>query len=251
MNFDNQIDSIGPRDIRRYASALERMPSRGPAKKVQGGRHPTYSEVAINVNGAEHHNMGPIAPAPGKNGKPLTLWEKDTFGFADFIDIINPLQHIPIVATIYRNFSGDQMGAAPRVIGGALWGRVGGFITGVANVLVEWWSGKDIGDHIYSALFNPASKDGNAVAVAGRRTMPGGGVIEPRASRGAVPPRTSESTVLTLAEAPQAVVHDSGAVPPNGSDYEPLPMTRSVRDSYEKHRKWGERDESLGIRLSL
>jgi hypothetical protein len=42
-------------------------------------------------------------------------------GFGDFVDIINPLQHIPIIATIYRNRTGDTLGFASRVIGGGLW----------------------------------------------------------------------------------------------------------------------------------
>jgi hypothetical protein len=29
--------------------------------------------------------------------------------FAEFLDIINPLQHIPVVSTIYRAITGDQI----------------------------------------------------------------------------------------------------------------------------------------------
>lgn len=78
--------------------------------------------------------------------------EKSAFGFGDLIDIVNPLQHIPIVATIYRNLTGDRIGMAPRVIGGALWGCIGGLVSGVVNSLVEFFTGKDIGDHVYAAV---------------------------------------------------------------------------------------------------
>jgi hypothetical protein len=53
----------------------------------------------------------------------------------------------------------------PRVIGGALWGRIGGFVSGVVNVIVDWFTGKDIGDHIYAALF------GNSDALSGQTLM--------------------------------------------------------------------------------
>jgi hypothetical protein len=43
--------------------------------------------------------------------------------------------------------------SASRVTGGALWGRIGGFVTGAVNGVVDWLTGKDIGDHIYSAFF--------------------------------------------------------------------------------------------------
>ena len=34
-------------------------------------------------------------------------------GFGDFVDIINPLQHFPIIATIYRNRTGIRL-VSPR-----------------------------------------------------------------------------------------------------------------------------------------
>jgi hypothetical protein len=85
-------------------------------------------------------------------GKRVSLWKRGDFGLGDLLNVINPLQHIPIVATIYRNMSGDQMGIVPRVVGGALWGRIGGFVSGAVNAVVEWFTGKDIGDHIYAFL---------------------------------------------------------------------------------------------------
>jgi hypothetical protein len=53
--------------------------------------------------------------------------------------------------------TGDRLGMAPRVIGGALWGRIGGFVAGLVNSVVEWFTGKDIGDHIY-AFFSVSRK---------------------------------------------------------------------------------------------
>jgi NAD(P)-dependent dehydrogenase (short-subunit alcohol dehydrogenase family) len=83
----------------------------------------------------------------------VSFWENGDFGFGDLLDIINPLQHLPIVATVYRNMTGDRLGIAPRVIGGALWGRIGGLVAGLVNSVVEWFTGKDIGDHIYAFFF--------------------------------------------------------------------------------------------------
>lgn len=43
-------------------------------------------------------------------------WGKDGFGLNDFIDTINPLQHIPVVSTLYRSLTGDQITpAAPSM----------------------------------------------------------------------------------------------------------------------------------------
>jgi hypothetical protein len=112
------------------------------------------------------------AEMPSSGGeKKISLWQSGAFGFGDLIDVINPLQHIPIVATIYRNLSGDQIGIGARVIGGALWGRIGGFVAGIVNSVVEWFTGKDIGDHIYSVIWGKA--EGAAVAKAPQPATPG------------------------------------------------------------------------------
>ena len=113
----------------------------------------SYARVAAKLGAA--NAPGPMAQTPSTNvAKDFSLWQDSAFGFGDLIDIVNPLQHVPIVATIYRNLTGDQIGMAPRMIGGALWGRIGGFISGVVNSVVEFFTGKDIGDHIYAKIWS-------------------------------------------------------------------------------------------------
>ncbi len=74
----------------------------------------------------------------------------DGLTFLDFLDIINPLQHIPIVSTIYRYLTGDELSPASRIAGGALYGGIIGAAVSVANVIVEYASGKDMGEHVLS-----------------------------------------------------------------------------------------------------
>ncbi|MBI4968826.1 MAG: hypothetical protein HZC25_11980 [Rhodospirillales bacterium] len=77
----------------------------------------------------------------------------DTPSFWDLIDIINPLQHIPVVSTIYRAITGDELGQVPRVVGGILFGGPTGLISAVANAVIQEGTGKDIGEHVVAALF--------------------------------------------------------------------------------------------------
>lgn len=44
------------------------------------------------------------------------------FSFGDFIDVINPLQHIPGVAELYRSVTNDQISDEARKTGNALYG---------------------------------------------------------------------------------------------------------------------------------
>ena len=61
----------------------------------------------------------------------------DGFTFADLIDIVNPLQHIPILSTIYRKISGDTIDPAARVAGGVLFGGAIGAVFAVAGAAFE------------------------------------------------------------------------------------------------------------------
>ncbi|MEH6629414.1 MAG: hypothetical protein V7776_01225 [Halopseudomonas aestusnigri] len=77
------------------------------------------------------------------------------FGFLDFLDIINPLQHIPVVSSIYREITGDELKPTARVFGGMLFGGPSGFVSAIANSIVEETTGKDIGANILEAFLGP------------------------------------------------------------------------------------------------
>lgn len=136
----------------------------------------SYATVAKEVDqNRSSEQVATKVTSPDKSEKSFSLWEKSDVGFGDFLDIINPLQHVPIVATIYRNLTGDQIGVAPRIIGGALWGRIGGLVAGVVNAVVQWFTGKDIGDHIYAAIWGKsgATEETSTVAQAARPPISG------------------------------------------------------------------------------
>lgn len=87
----------------------------------------------------------------------------DRFTFGDFLDVINPLQHIPVVGTIYRHITGDEIKSGSRIAGDTLFGGLIGFAVGAANALLEDRTGKDAGEHVM-AFFgigeDKASRDG-------------------------------------------------------------------------------------------
>ncbi len=78
---------------------------------------------------------------------------KDGFTFGDFIDIINPLQHIPVVSTVYRQLTGDDLDPGSRIGGGTLFGGPIGLVASLINVLVDETTGKDVGEQVL-ALFD-------------------------------------------------------------------------------------------------
>jgi hypothetical protein len=78
----------------------------------------------------------------------LTAASDSSPSFWDFLDVINPLQHIPIINSVYRNLTGDHIGAVARTIGGGLFGGPMGLVASVFENMVVQTSGKDFGEQI-------------------------------------------------------------------------------------------------------
>ena len=72
--------------------------------------------------------------------------------FFNMIDIVNPLQHIPVVSALYRNVTGDEINPVARIAGGGLYGGAIGAASATANAMIEVQTGKDIGDHVLNAF---------------------------------------------------------------------------------------------------
>ena len=87
----------------------------------------------------------------------------------DALDIINPLQHIPLISTLYRSATGDQISGAARIIGGSIYGGPAGFMASLVNSVAEEVSGRDLGATALAALRGDDADGGTApeVQVAG------------------------------------------------------------------------------------
>ena len=81
----------------------------------------------------------------------------EEFTFSDFLSVINPLQHIPVVSSIYRWVTGDTIKPVARVVGGALYGGPMGLATAAFNAIVEQVKGSDLGAQAL-ALVTPDSQ---------------------------------------------------------------------------------------------
>jgi hypothetical protein len=102
------------------------------------------------------HNMASEAfdalRASRAQGSAQTSAKGQELTFSDLLDTINPLQHIPVVAQIYRHLTGDTISPAARVAGGALYGGPIGLVASVVDAAVAETTGSDIGEHAFAAL---------------------------------------------------------------------------------------------------
>jgi hypothetical protein len=71
------------------------------------------------------------------------------------VDVINPLQHIPVISTLYRHMTGDEISAPARIAGDTLYGGALGAAISLADVAFEKSTGKDMGETAMALLFAP------------------------------------------------------------------------------------------------
>jgi hypothetical protein len=98
---------------------------------------------------------------------PPAIEGEDQLSFSDFLSIINPLQHLPIVSSVYRWVTGDTIKPAARVIGGALYGGPIGLATAALSAVVEQVKGADIGAQLLAMVAPDSSEPAKATEVAG------------------------------------------------------------------------------------
>jgi hypothetical protein len=87
----------------------------------------------------------PAAGGPDRDGY-------SGFSFHDLVSIVNPLQHFPIVSTLYRKFTGDTIKPLEHIAGDTLYGGWMGLVSSVANLVFEKSTGKDFGDTVLAFL---------------------------------------------------------------------------------------------------
>lgn len=84
------------------------------------------------------------APATNTAGGGFTL----NTAFHDLLDIVNPLQHLPVVGTLYRAITGDTIGTVEKIAGDALYGGLWGAVGSVADTAFTAVTGKDFGSTV-------------------------------------------------------------------------------------------------------
>ena len=124
----------------------------------------------------------------------------------DVLDVINPLQHIPVVSTLYRAATGDRIGDVERVAGDTLYGGLMGLGSSLANLIFKNVTGKDFGDTVLSWLDGgDTASNPTAVAAASAPEM------KIAAAEPSMPPR-SLTAPARANPAPAAMLADPNAL---------------------------------------
>ena len=145
--------------------------------------------------------------------KPARLWHDGDgpageMSFSDLLDIINPLQHLPVISTIYRAITGDKPGLVSELVGGALYGGPAGLLSAGINAAVADVTGKNDGEMLASiadSVFGSGDDDAAATA----KTAPpqialAPDLVEPAAMTEAAPAASSAAPAVEHPAHPQA-----------------------------------------------
>lgn len=88
--------------------------------------------------------------------------EGERFSIFDFLDMVNPLQHIPVVNYAYRYLTGDQIKPISAIIGGAVFAGPAGAASGLVTSVVEHEVGGSLPETALSFASGRKASDGAA-----------------------------------------------------------------------------------------
>ncbi len=95
-----------------------------------------------------------LTEKPAQKDEPF--WGNDGFDFADILDIINPLQHLPIISKFYRQQTDDEASEGSRLLGGVVFGGLmggfGGALSALTNSIVRHETQQDLGDYLIAEI---------------------------------------------------------------------------------------------------
>ncbi|MSP43641.1 MAG: hypothetical protein EXR08_09795 [Alphaproteobacteria bacterium] len=129
-----------------YTGRYYALPLRGRLTPYEGG---SFEHVS-NTGAPDTPNASAKSSASSN--------AKNGFSFVGLLDILNPQQHIPILSSLYRRLTGDEITPVGRVAGDTLYLGVIGLAASVANLALAKTTGKDAGDHVMTAMLGDKDK---------------------------------------------------------------------------------------------
>jgi hypothetical protein len=156
-------------------------------------------------------------PSPADSAPPAPsqthAWKDgNSFSFHDILDLLNPLQHIPLISSLYRWITGDNPGNVARLVGDGLYGGPLGAASGLFSIALKEETGKDLGETAVALVTGPD----NAEVKIGTATTP--------PLRSDTAPATTAASAATPASATAPAPTTVATVAPHA----PMPLFRSL-----------------------
>lgn len=141
-----------------WQSSMGRAVMRHDPESRTAGPVPTFGRMVQN-NLVAAQSYAPSGDAVSQAPEISYETSEDEFSFGDIIDMVNPLQHLPVIGTLYRKFTGDTIKPMSDIIGGAIFGGPVGAVSSTVNAVVKSTTGRDITENAFAlAGFDVAPK---------------------------------------------------------------------------------------------
>lgn len=141
-----------------WQSAARRTVMRHDLNDRTAGPMPSFGSMvyktALAAQEMNYMPQGPQTASDANTAAPDIAYDGEDkgFGFNDLLDIINPLQHLPVIGTFYRNMTGDTIKPLSNMVGAALFGGPIGAATGAINLAFKEGTGKDLAENALSLV---------------------------------------------------------------------------------------------------
>lgn len=145
-DFLRRPDPAAPADAPGFAQHLAAAQTAAPPATTEAAKAPDKAASQTDLSSARIDRSA------------AAVEEDSDFSFSDFMDTLNPLQHIPVIGTIYRELTDDTIKPVARIagdimygvlIGSAAFSAVGAIVSGI----VEQESGQAPDVMLADALF--------------------------------------------------------------------------------------------------
>lgn len=150
-----------------------------------------------------------------------TAASENDLTFDDLVDIVNPLQHLPIVGTLYRHFAHDPIKPLPKMAGDALYGGWMGLASSVADYAFEKITGKNFGDTVLAMVTGDDSAAQKPAMIAAGKPPPAAAPATKLASTPTAP----------VSKAPTVIAAATPAASPKPADATPSPPASGGADA--------------------
>jgi hypothetical protein len=112
---------------------------------------PEYHAMVMSPGPAGGKTTGAVVPASAdKSSTDISSASQPAEPHESFFhhlwDVVNPLQHLPVIGTIYRAITGEHLDPVEKIAGDTLYGGLWGAVASIADVAFEGLTGKSFED---------------------------------------------------------------------------------------------------------
>jgi hypothetical protein len=142
-----------PADARPRAGPAHRIVAVNPAPGPAAGPAPDLTALEARER---TRRVGEPGWQPQPDSPDFKPFGDDGLTFGDLIDVVNPLQHLPVLGNVYRWLTGDDLSPAARVAGGALYGGPIGLAGSIGQLIANGIIGGAPDQQVLTALLGPS-----------------------------------------------------------------------------------------------